>query len=234
MNKKILSSKKEIVKECFVPFLLELLILGVMIGIFYLFINSGPLLQEPKMVGDEMSSPTLGRLVYLFISFFAFIVLAILASKSSKKGNDTKAFWCGYIAGIALWQSIGEAVWHFSVGGINFTPLENVTTFPIAVVICMLFIYGKKNHSFDWGIFILFVSFMCNWMGHYITIGIYPFFSLLIDRKTWILVMSLIVGIIALVLSIKFLLFRAKTKRGRMVASLFIYISIAIIVFGII
>lgn len=230
---KIKSTRKEILIDYIIPLILEFAVIGVLIVLFTVCVGKGPLLQEEKLIGDEMASPTLGRLIYGFVSFAGFIALVVMASRASKSGQDTKAFWLGYIAGILLWQSVGEISWHYSVGGINFTVLENITSFPIAVLACMLFVYCRRNHSFDWGVLITYISFMCNWIGHYITIGIYPFFTWLTDKTTWIMAMSFSVGSIAFVLSLIYLLLRVKTKKGRMLASLISFIALAIIAFGV-
>lgn len=228
------TNSKQFLKEYLLPILFEVLLFGLLIMLFRFFINSGPLIQETRIVGYEESNPTLGRLIYGILSFIGFVVFSILASKASVDDKSTKPFWFGFVAGVLLWQSIGEILWHFYIGGINFVPLENITSFPIVVVILMIFIYAKKHHSFDFGIWCVFVTFMCNWLGHYISIGIYPFFSSFVSSRVWNVSSSIICGGLFFLVSLKYLFFRTATKRGRLLASLFTFISLAIIFFGIV
>jgi len=228
----IKSSFKQIRKEYLFPLLLQYVILAVLIILFTTFVKRGPLIGEVKLVGSEMSSPTVGRLLYGLFALVAFMVFTFFASKAAKANNDIRSFWCGFTAGILLWQAIGEISWHFSVGGINFVPLENVTSFPLAILFVLLLIYGKRHHSFDWGVWIMLLSFACNWFGHYITIGIYPFVKDYFASRQWNVGMSLISGTLYFIFSVCFLLFRAKTTKGRMLASLMSYISLAVIYFG--
>lgn len=233
MNKTT-TNREQVLKEYLLPMLIEAIIFGLLMMLFNLFVKRGPLLQDVRLVGDETSSPTLGRLIYGILSFIGFIVFSALASKEDEDKESTKPFWFGFVAGILLWQSLGEILWHFYVGGINFAPLENITSFPFVIIILMIFIYGKKHHSFSFGIWCVFVTFMCNWLGHYISIGIYPFVESLISSRTWNVSMSIICGGLFFITSIRYLLYRTKTKRGRHLASLFSFIALAIIFFGLI
>ncbi len=229
----IKSTKKQLFREYLIPLLLEYLIMGVLIFCHRTIRNFGVLLAEPKLVGDEMSSPTMGRFVYAVVSFLLFAVFTKLGSNAAKKDKDLCSFWFGFTAGVLLWQSVGESFWHFAVGGINFVVLENITSFPLAVLFVMLMIYGKRHHSFDWGVWCMLLSFACNWIGHYITIGIYPFVEPYIASRPWNVWVSVIFGGLLTIYSFQFLLFRAKTTKGRMLASMMTYIALAIIFFGI-
>lgn len=233
MIMEIKSTKKEIIHDFLIPLILELVILFGLMFVFLFVVEKGSLLAEPVMVGDEMSSPTIGRLCFCIFGFIIFILLSYLASSSAKKNNDTAAFWYGFIAGTILWQSAGECAWHFSIGGLNFVPLESIASFPVTILFILLIIYGQKHHSFDWGIWCMIASFACNWLGHYITIGLYPFVQDLFAERIWNVMMSLIVGTLCFIYSMWYLLCRVKTKRGRMFASMLTYIAIGIIALGI-
>lgn len=80
----------------------------------------------------------------------------------------------------------------------------------------------------------MLLSFAFNWMGHYVMEGTYPFVESMFDQHTWYIAASLVSGICGLIYSIVFLLFRAKTKKGRLLASMLTYISISVIAFGLI
>jgi hypothetical protein len=229
----IRSTRKELLFEYVLPLLVEFLILAVCILSFYLFYDLGPMIEEPTLVGEALTKPTLGRLAFGIAALLLWFVFTLFASKSAKKDRHYVSSFFGFTAGILLWQFIGEISWHYSVGGVHFVPLESVTTFPLACLFILLLIYGKKHHSFDWGVWCMLLSFAFNWMGHYVMEGTYPFVESMVDQHTWYICASMVSGLCGLIFSILFLLFRARTGRGRLLASMLTYISIAVIAFGI-
>ena len=231
-SKHIRSTPKEIGREYFLPLLAEFGILIVCMAAFSLFVNLGPLVQAPSLVGDDLTSPTVGRLAFGIIVLVLWFVFSCLASNAAKKDKHYASSFLGFAAGILLWQFIGEISWHYSIGGVHFVPFESVTTFPVACLFILLMLYGKKHHSFDWGIWCMLLSFAFNWMGHYVMEGTYPFVASLVDQHTWYVRASLVSGICGFVYSIIFLLFRVRTRRGRILASMITYISIGVTAFG--
>ena len=229
----IRSTRKEIVLEYLLPVAVEFVILAGCITLFRLFRMFDVMVDESVMVGDEMTKPTAGRLIYGVFAFGLWFVLSYIASNAAKKDKHYTSSFVGFAAGILMWQFIGEISWHYSVGDVNFVPFESITTLPLAFLFILLMIYGKKNHSFDWGIWCMLLSFAFNWMGHYIMEGTYPFVESIIDQHTWNVSVSTIAGICGFVYSIIFLLMRAKTRRGRILASMITYISIGVLAFGI-
>ena len=229
----IRSTRRELLLEYFLPLLVEFLILGVAILSFSLFVALGPMIEEPALVGEAQTKPTLGRLVFGLAALVLWFVFTLVASKSAKKDKHFAPSFFGFVAGIFLWQFIGEISWHYSVGGVHFVPLESVTTFPLACLFILLLIYGKRHHSFDWGVWCMLISFAFNWMGHYVMEGTYPFVASMVDQHTWYVGASLVSGVFGLIGSILFLVFRARTRRGRLLASMLTYISVATIAFGI-
>lgn len=224
--------KKSILQDYGLPIILQIVVLAVLILVFYYFVSAGPLLQEPEMVGDEMSSPTMGRLVYMFISFFLALGLGIAAHISAKKKNDKRAFWCGFAAGVLLWQSVGEQAWHFSVADVHFVQLEGVQAFPIVILFAILLIYGYKNRSFDWGIWCVIASFACNWLSHYVLVGIYPFVENIIALHDWYVWTGSIFGLLVLSASIWYLIRNYDSLKARLFASMLTYVSIGIVMFS--
>ena len=233
-SKHIRSTPKEIVSEYLLPLFAELGILILCMIAFSSLVKLGSLIQEPAMVGENLTSPTAGRLVFGILALALWFVFSLAASKAAKKDKHYSSSFFGFAAGILLWQFIGEISWHYSVGGVHFVPFESVTTFPIACLFILLLIYGKKHHSFDWGIWCMLLSFAFNWMGHYVMEGTYPFVASFVDQHTWYVRASLVSGLLGFVYSIIFLLFRVKTRRGRILASMMTYISIGVITFGLI
>ena len=230
----IYSTRRELVLEYLLPLLVEFLILAVCILSFYLFYELGPMIEEPTLIGETLTKPTLGRLAFGIAAMVLWFVFTIVASKSAKKDKHFASSFFGFTAGILLWQFIGEISWHYSVDGVHFVPLESVTTFPVACLFILLMLYGRKNHSFDWGVWCMLLSFAFNWMGHYVMEGTYPFVASMVDQHTWYVGASLTSGVCGLICSIVFLLFRVNTKRGRLLASMLTYISLAVIAFGLV
>ena len=228
----IRSTRRELLFEYFLPLLGEFLILAVCMLSFTLFVKLGPTIGSPAPVGDEQTKPTVGRLAFGVAALALWFVFTFIASRAAKKDRHYASSFFGFAAGILLWQFIGEISWHYSVGGVHFVPFESVTTFPIACMFILLLIYGKKHHSFDWGVWCMLLSFAFNWMGHYVMEGTYPFVASMVDQHTWYVGASLTAGGCGLIYSIVFLLFRVKTRRGRLLASMLTYISIGVIAFG--
>lgn len=228
----IRSTRREIGLEYFLPLVVEFLILAVCMVFFSLFVKLGPMVQKPYMVGGSQTMPTVGRLVFGIAVLVLWFVFSFIASDAAKKDRHYTSSFCGFTAGILLWQFIGEVSWHYSIGGVHFVPFESVTTFPVACLFILLMVYGKKHHSFDWGIWCMLLSFAFNWMGHYVMEGTYPFVESVVDQHTWYVGASTISGTLGFVYSIVFLLFRAKTRRGRILASMMTYISLGVIAFG--
>lgn len=233
-SKHIRSTPREILYEYFLPLLAEFGILALCIFLFRLMKTADGLIQEPSLVGGNLTDPTSGRLVFGCAAMVLWFVFSWAASNAAKKDKHYPSSFLGFAAGILLWQFIGEISWHYSIGGVHFVPFESVTTFPIACLFILLMVYGKKHHSFDWGIWCMLLSFAFNWMGHYVMEGTYPFVASLVDQHTWYVGASLVSGICGFVYSILFLLFRVKTRRGRILASMLTYISIGVIAFGLI
>ena len=231
-SKQIRSTPKEIVCEYFLPLLAEFGILILCIFPFRLFKKIDVLIQEPSLVGNDLNDPTVGRLVFGIMAIVLWFIFTWFASKAAEKDKHYSSSFLGFTAGILLWQFIGEISWHYSIDGVHFVPLESITTLPIACLFILLLIYGKKHHSFDWGTWCMLLSFAFNWMGHYVMEGTYPFVASFVDQHTWYVGASLVSGICGFVYSIIFLLFRAKTRRGRILASMLTYISIGVIAFG--
>ena len=229
----IRSTGKEIVLEYFVPLLVEFFLLFISVVAFMQCVKLGKNIEEPVMFARQMTKPTAGRMAYGILALVLWLIVTVAASKADREHRHYASSLLGFEAGILLWQFIGEISWHFSVDGIHFVPFENVTTFPLACLFILLLIYGKKHHSFDWGVWCMLLSFAFNWMGHYVMEGTYPFVSDWFDQRTWYLASSAVAGGIGFVFSIVYLLFRARTRRGRILASMFTYIALGVIAFGI-
>ncbi|MDO4807870.1 MAG: hypothetical protein Q4A07_11565, partial [Coriobacteriales bacterium] len=222
-SKQIRSTRPEIIREYLVPLIAEFVMLVVLLMAFMFFTGLGPMVQEPTMLGKMETKPTAGRLAYGIAATVLWFACTYVASRAADKDRHYDSSLMGFAAGLLLWQSVGEISWHFSVDGIHFVPLEKVTTFPLACLFLLLFVYGKRHHSFDWGMWCMLLSFAFNWFGHYITEGTYPFLSSMVDQHVWYVGVSIGAGVLGFAYSIVYLRFRAKTRRGRILGSMLTY-----------
>lgn len=220
------------VKEYLLPFLAQYLILMVCIMLHRLFIGHGPLLGPEVLVGDEMSSPTAGRLVFCILAFVLAVVLTGIASKKAKAGAEYIPFFLGLFAGTFLWQSIGEDLWNFSVNGVNFVQLGSVSVFPIFVITVLFVIYAVRNETLDWGVWCALFGFLCNWLGHYVMLGTYPFVAAYFEESAWNQGIAYVSGAVLAVFGIYLGVCSAKDRKGRLFASIVTYIATGVIAFG--
>lgn len=216
----------------FIAFAIEIAAFGVCMALFRIC-KTGSLLQESVDVAGEMTNPTVGRLVYCICSFWVAIGLVVLGSRLDKKGKTEISFGCAFGAGVFFWQSLGEGVWHFAINGTNFIRLECQQSMPIAILfIILLFLYGfSKNKNF--AIWTCLLSFATNYLGHFLTLGLYPFISSVADWKTFCITISCVAGVIAIILGTYLTLFCKKDKKTIYLASMLIFIGAAVIYFGI-
>ncbi len=219
-------------KEYVLPFLAQYLILAVCIILHRLFVNRGELISPAVMVGDEMSSPTMGRFVFCMGAFVAAVLLAVVASKKAKEGKEYAPFFLGLFAGTFLWQSIGEDLWNFSVNGVNFVQLESVSVFPIFVITLLFVVYAVRNHALDFGMWCVLAGFLCNWAGHYVMLGTYPFVASWFAESVWNKSIAYVSGAVLGVVGIYLGVCSAKDRKGRLFASIITYIATGIIAFG--
>ena len=219
-------------REYLLPFLLQYVVLLCCIRLHRLFIYRGPLLGEAVLVGDEMSSPTAGRLAFCILSFILGTALAVLASRRAKRGDDLAPYLMGSFAGTFFWQSLGEDAWNFAIGGVNFVQLESVSVFPLFLVTVLFLIYAVRNHVLDWGIWCVVLSFLANWWGHYVMLGTYPFVAAYFEEAVWNKGISTVVGVLLLAAGVYLGLCSAKDKKGRIFAAMVTYIATGVIAFG--
>ena len=62
------------IKDYVIPMLLQFFALVLFMTMHRLSVGRGALLLERVQVGDEMSSPTLGRMLYMLFAFVIFFV----------------------------------------------------------------------------------------------------------------------------------------------------------------
>ena len=220
---------ENVVKEFLLPILIQLLLVSATVIPHRLFVGRGEFVVPAFQLGDLANSPTSGRLAYVFVAFVLFLTFAIISSKLAGKEKITSSFYTGVLAGTFLWQFLGEDIWHFgcSEGGemIYFLRMESVQVFPLVIVALLLVGYAVKRDAFDWGVFVIIFTFLVNWIGHYVSEGTYAFVDGSFTMGGWISLTGFILGPILLLGGTYLGVFGSKNQKGRMLASMLVYMS---------
>jgi len=235
-----MEEKKLKLTEYFIPFILQLLLLFILMFVHNISVSQGNLILKSIQIGDEMSSPTTGRLIYMIVAFIMFIITVIFANKYSKSCEKKKiklSFWLGIISGTLLWQAIGEDSWNFGVqtenGFMNFSQLESISVILILAVFLFFLVYVMKQNALSFGVGITITSFLCNWLGHYVMLGTYPFVHTIFEERTWILLSGSVSGAIILIGSIFYVIKKADSIKERLFCSVMTYIAVGMIALAI-
>ena len=228
--------KKWVMKEYVVPFLIMLGITGVGIAAFMVSIGLGNTIAPVTTVGDEMTKPTVGRLIYVIASLIAFVICAIVSERYSKADRVYPAFYYGFVAGMLLWQGIGEGAWHFGYdcegSYVNYFRLESPASLFLVIVFALFTGYIMKNRCLGFGVTCTLCSFLCNWFGHFVSEGTYPLVAKSLEVGTWYAISGIIVGVILSAVAIYLPIKKYKDTKGRLLCSMLLYIGISVISFG--
>ena len=229
-----------ILTDYVLPLLLQFVALVLFMMMHRISVGRGGYLLERVQVGDEVSSPTLGRFMYMLFAFVMFLITAFFANRSSgseSRGSVLKSFWLGIASGTFLWQSIGEDSWHFGVhtadGLVNASQLESISVVFILVVFLIFLCYVLKRNALSFGVAMTVCSFLCNWLGHYVMLGTYPFVHTLFEEKTWTMLSGCTAGGLILIGSIVYLIRKGDSLKRRLVCSTFTYIALGTIALSI-
>lgn len=224
--------EKKLVICLLIAILIEVIAFGITVPLQSAIVHKGALLQAQVDVAGEMSEPTVGRLVFGIVTFILGLVLIPVANLLNKKDKEMFGFGIAFLCGVLLWQSIGECLWHFQIGGVQICRIESIQSLPMVIVFAILLVVSGLFFDKNFALWVVVLSFACNWLGHYITIGLYPIVSSGVDWKLWAYTMSGVVGGIATVLGLLLSLFFCKTKRGVQLASMLLFIGIGVMYFG--
>ena len=199
-------SQSKFSKEVLLPVAGMLGITGGLVALFYLFLTIGknmPPLIPPHMDDGEMVDPNPMRFAYMVIGFVVSLLLARLASRKHK--DTYPAFWIGFAGGTLLWQSVGECSWHFSIRTEDilmcFPHIEGASALFLVILTTLLVLYAYRHHSFDWGLWVFILSFICNWFGHFFQIGTYPLVSSMMEEGQWFVITGAVLGTLTVALA---------------------------------
>jgi hypothetical protein len=218
-------------KEGLLPFGIQLVLL-VFVILFFLYVIANPanprLPNAPDLVvdGEVINDPNIVRFVFMILTFFIIPGLVFFASRSQ---NIFVTFWLSLIAGIMMWQGLGECSWHFGFAqgsSVIFMPAiegrQGTALFfflmPVLVYFCC-----RKDTPFFMKVFLL--TFLGNWAGHWLLLGIGSFFPTdwAFNGEVWQKVFSCGVALPLSFYILYLLFFKAKTTQDRLLASLLLY-----------
>ncbi|MCQ2792738.1 MAG: hypothetical protein MJ208_04385 [Bacilli bacterium] len=225
---------KKILTEYLLPIAIQLGIFLILMLLHRFTVKAGFNIQEPESVNGMVSSPTVGRLVYLLINPFLIATAIYFALYFNKKKDDLLTFVFANASGILLWQFFGEDFWHFSINGIHFLTFETAEALPIMFILILLLVYFALKKEKNWGLWLILIVFSYNWMGRFITEGLYPFVSSVIPFYMWSLIIALTVCLLACLFSLYLGLYASKDKQARYLSSILTFASVSILIMNII
>ena len=212
------------------------MITGIGIGLFMSVVGLGGNVAPVNQIPDGVTKPTLGRLVYVIVSLIGFTVCACTASRCAKREKIYSAFYIGFTAGLFLWQALGEGAWHFGYteNGVylNFIRLEATASLFLVPVFALFTAYLMKHSSLDFGVLCTLLSFLCDWFGHFILEGFYPFVSGFMTIDTFYRISGSVLGSAMSAAAVLLAARRYKDLKGRLLCSLLLYIGVSVIAFG--
>jgi len=196
-----------------------------------------PGVPEFLIGGHVVNDPNWFRFVYMFVGIPVVFVLLRWASKIECK---KKAFYVAVIAAILAWQVFGECSWHFGLtvdGTFLFFPiLEGLQGTFALFFVSSLIIYLAVTKRLPWYMLVFLVAFLSNWGGHWIILGIAPWFSVdasYFNPEHWPKLVGILVGMHGTLMLVYRILFKAKTLEERLMLAIALYACFGIFVEGV-
>lgn len=214
-------------RESIVPALIQFGILAAVIMEFLLWIGPGnglAGLQPVSAVGDEQTNPNIVRLIYMLIAIpLAFVLVRLVRGAGFKT-----QFWVSLAAGILLWQGVGECSWHFGLftegGFLNFPRIEGMQgTFLLFCVALPLFVYAWRKSALSWPVQVFCLSFLANWLPHWVMIGIADLLGGVMNSSTWYMIAAVCIGLPGFIAALWLIFRRARTREERYMLSMLVY-----------
>lgn len=234
-------------RQGILPFLSLLVVVGILVALFFFGVNSGgdEFIVSQHQEGGELSSPTRGRFISMIVAFVASMAFALLANKVGKSEKHTDICWTfltGAASGTLLWQCVGECSWHFGVDyycetlgqtiSLYFPRIECLSSLFILLVIIILLSYCWKMHAFHWGVWCVVITFMTNWIGHFLMLAPYPFVAATFAEAEWYKLSGITVGSLMMIYSLYLMVFKSTDIKYRLSTAMMMYGSLGIITSG--
>lgn len=235
---KLTAPAKTALKEGILPVAGLIGITAVLVAIFALCIHFGQGLDPvypSHMDEGETVDPNPLRLAFMLTGFLVSMALAWVCAR---KGDQTwPGFWLGYTGGTLLWQSVGEASWHFGFVCedylVCFTHLESSASLWLVIMTTVLLVYCARHRVFSWSVGIFILSFVGNWFGHFVQIGTYPIACRLMEESDWYMLVGSTLGTLTCLIALWINFFTARSTRARLLSALVLYFGLGIIVTGV-
>lgn len=208
-------------KEIGLPLIAQFGLLIAVIQIFHLsfIIFPDTFIMEPIIVGIEESEPMVSRLIYMFFG----IIMSVILIYVSEKLSTLPSFFVAFSAGVMMWQAVGECSWHF-----DFTQLEGFESGIILILFIILLLYAYRHNSFGWGVWSFMLSFMTNWLGHYIMLGTYKFAPAGMAEDKWFLISGVVGGTLILIIPVYIFFKKKNDLKTNLIISAFIFMSLGV------
>ena len=239
-SKKPLTDFREGLKDGALPLAGLLVITGILVAVFAVFIHFGSGLDPvipPHLDDGEAVDPSPTRLAFMCLAFVCAFLFGWLACRKGREGKILPAFWLGYTGGTLLWQSVGECAWHFSIVSEDylmcFPHIEGASAIIMVIVVSILLVYCYQRNAFDWGVWVFVLSFIGNWFGHFVLIGTYPLLSGTMEEEVWFKGAGLVIGIASILAALLLNYHSARSRQARLCCCLMLYFGIGIIVTGV-
>ena len=212
-----------------VPFLIQFVLLAAVV-VFFVFVIANdaiPHLPGVPIRPDVPNDPNVVRLIYMILCFPAVFFLLKWAAKIK---DAKRSFWPALIAGILLWQAIGECSWHFGLwenGVFVFFPrLEGPQGLFVVLIVLPFVLYVSKKYGLSWTMKIFLLSFLVNWLTHFLLLGIAPMWpttAVYHNPAKWPKIAGFVFGLHGSLMLLYRLLFKCKTPEERLQTSLLLY-----------
>ena len=239
-SKKPIVGVREGLADGILPLAGILVITGILVAIFALFIHWGNGMESivpPHLDDGEAVDASPTRLAFMCLAFVLAFLCGWLACKKGREGSILPAFWLGYIGGTRLWQSTGECAWHFSIVSDDylmcFPHIEGASALILVVVTFILLVYCYRRNAFDWGVWVFVLSFIGNWFGHFALIGTYPLVSRLMEEEVWFKGAGIAISLVTMLMALFLDVHAARSKQARLCCCLMLYFGIGILVTGV-
>lgn len=227
-------------REGIVPFFIQMGILVLVILEFAFVIaadGNAHLSWVPDLVenGRVINDPNIVRFIYMFAAIPGAFLLVYW---SLRIPDSKKAFWPALIAGILVWQSVGECSWHFGIWDsetfLFFPKIEGPqgSVLLLAAIPILLYVMTRKEVPFAFRIFLL--SFLCNWASHWLILGIGPMWPETLryhNPKKWPKIVGIVIGMHGTIMLVIRTL-KAKSTEERLTLSVLLYTFFGMFVEG--
>ena len=111
---------------------------------------------------------------------------------------------------------------------IYFPKIENISSLFIIIPATILCIFVVSKTYVNRSIKIFIISFMNNWLGHFLMEGTYPIFSKFLEQAQWYKISGLSIGLFLILFSLYLVFYASTNNHARLTSSMFLQLGICI------